>query len=94
MATYEYRCDEHGAFDVQLRMGTAPSSSSCPVCGEEAPRVPSLPLVRRVPRGARSAIERSEASADAPAVVSTLPAHRKDPVHVTRDPRHHSLPRP
>lgn len=94
MAIYEYRCDEHGAFDVQLRMGTAPSLSSCPVCGDEAPRVPSLPLVRRLPRGARSALERSEASADSPAVVSALPANRKDPLRVTRDPRHRSLPRP
>lgn len=94
MAVYEYRCEQHGAFDVQLRMGTAPSSSSCPECGEEAARVPSLPSLRRLPRGARSAIEHSEASADSPAIVSTPPPDGGDQHRVTRDPRHRSLPRP
>ncbi len=32
MATYEYRCDEDGAFEVTRALGTAPESVPCPAC--------------------------------------------------------------
>ncbi len=44
MAAYDYRCDADGVFEITAPMGTAPSTSPCPVCGEEAPRSFTPPL--------------------------------------------------
>ena len=46
MATYEYQCDLDGVFEVTRPLGTAPESVPCSVCGSEARRVLSIPMVR------------------------------------------------
>ncbi|MFD2191498.1 FmdB family zinc ribbon protein [Pistricoccus aurantiacus] len=94
MATYEYRCTTHGTFDRRMRMGTAPSLIPCPQCGEDAARILSIPMVSRVPRGISTAIERTQASADHPATVSSLPPSREGQARITRNPKHRRLPRP
>lgn len=38
MTTYEYKCYQHGKFEVIARMGEAKLSLSCPVCGQRATR--------------------------------------------------------
>jgi putative FmdB family regulatory protein len=44
MANYDYRCERDGVFELSLPLGTAPSSSPCPECGEAAPRIFAAPL--------------------------------------------------
>jgi putative FmdB family regulatory protein len=44
MATYDYRCEQDGVFELTMPLGTAPSDAPCPECGEEAPRMFSAPL--------------------------------------------------
>ncbi|HET6690482.1 MAG TPA: zinc ribbon domain-containing protein [Miltoncostaeaceae bacterium] len=44
MATYDYRCERDGVFELTLPIGTAPTDAPCPECGEEAPRIFSAPL--------------------------------------------------
>jgi len=44
MAAYDYRCERDGVFELTAPMGTAPSTSPCPECGEEAPRIFAPPL--------------------------------------------------
>ncbi len=45
MATYDFRCSGDGTvFEVTLPLGTAPATTPCPECGEEASRVFSAPL--------------------------------------------------
>lgn len=34
MAIYQYKCKECGDFDVHHKMGEAPASERCPVCGK------------------------------------------------------------
>jgi putative FmdB family regulatory protein len=44
MATYDYRCERDGVFELTLPIGTAPTDAPCPECGEDAPRIFSAPL--------------------------------------------------
>ncbi|GAA1822957.1 zinc ribbon domain-containing protein [Planosporangium flavigriseum] len=93
MATYEYRCPRDGAFDVTLPIGTAAARVLCVVCGDEAVRIFSAPLLARTPRPLAAAIERAAGSADTPEVVSEIPARpraRRSPAN----PTHARLPRP
>lgn len=39
MARYAYRCPDHGEFDVDLPMGTAPQAVDCSQCSRRARRV-------------------------------------------------------
>lgn len=75
MATYEYRCEQDGVFDVTRPLGTAPQFAPCPVCGREACRVISMPMVRCGSRnGWTAAIERAEKSRHEPEVVTSVPS--------------------
>ena len=97
MANYEYRCDQDGVFEVTRPLGTAPGSVSCSVCGSEARRVISLPMVRSGSRSAWSAaIDHAEKSRHEPEVVTSLPstgARRRTPV-LPLTPTLRRLPRP
>jgi putative FmdB family regulatory protein len=97
VATYEYRCDQDGVFEVTRPLGTAPESVRCSVCGSEARRVFSIPMLRRGSRtGLFAAIEHAEKSRDEPDVVTSLPstgARRRTPV-LPLTPTLRRLPRP
>ena len=97
MATYDYRCDQDGVFEVTRPLGTAPESVACSVCGGEARRVFSIPMVRSGSRTALfAAIDHAEKSRYEPDVVTTLPstgARRRTPV-VPLTPALRRLPRP
>lgn len=97
MATYEYRCDEHGVFDQSLPLGTAPESAACPACGSTAQRVISAPMVRCGARSAWSqAIEGAERSRYEPPVVTSVPSRgaRGRPRVAPMTPALARLPRP
>lgn len=96
MATYEYRCDHDGVFEVTRPLGSAPESVTCPVCRSEARRVFSTPMLRRGSRALVAAIDHAEKSRDEPDVVTSLPstgARRRTPV-LPLTPGLQRLPRP
>lgn len=96
MATYEYRCDIDGVFDVMRPFGTAPASIACAACGGEARRVFSIPFLPSPARDVIAAIDRSEKSRYEPEVVTSLPAtgaRRRTPV-ARMTPALQRLPRP
>jgi putative FmdB family regulatory protein len=96
VATYEFRCDRHGRFDVSRPLGTAPASVPCAACGSEAKRVYSAPALFRGPRPVFAAMDRAEKSRDEPEVVTSLPVAgaRRRPRMAPPDPRFQGLPRP
>jgi hypothetical protein len=74
-------------------MGAAAPSAPCPACAADGRRVFSARPLRRTPRAFAGALERQEASADRPEVVTSVPPRRtRRPVPA--DPRHATLPRP
>jgi putative FmdB family regulatory protein len=96
MAIYEYRCDEDGAVEVMRPLGTAPASITCVVCGREAGRVFSAPMLSSGRRDLVAAIDHAEKTRDAPDVVTSLPpsgARRRTPT-VPLTPTLARLPRP
>ncbi|MEY8016574.1 FmdB family zinc ribbon protein [Mycobacterium servetii] len=96
MATYAYRCTQHGEFDVRCPLGTAPAESACPVCNGWAGRVFRAPMLSLAPRALVTAIDRTEKSRDEPEVVSALPP-RSAPAHnpaPAQNPAWRRLPRP
>lgn len=97
MAIYEYQCDQDGLFEITRPLGTAPESVACSVCGSEARRVFSIPMVRRGSRTASfAAIDHAEKSRFEPEVVTSLPstgARRRTPM-ATLTPALQRLPRP
>jgi hypothetical protein len=75
MATYEYRCDRDGVFELTLPLGTAPQGAPCPICARESGRIISMPMVRCGTRNAwTAAIERADRSRFEPEVVSSVPS--------------------
>lgn len=97
MTTYEYRCEQHGVFDLLRPLGTAPPMHGCPVCGNEVRRVISAPMLRTASRSAwAAAIEHADKSRHEPEVVSSLPsvgARRRTRV-LPLTPTLRGLPRP
>jgi putative FmdB family regulatory protein len=93
VAEYEYRCAACGPFAVDRPMGAAAPSAPCPACGGDGRRMFSARPLRRMPRAFAGALDRAEASADRPEVVTSVPPRRpRRPAPA--DPRHATLPRP
>ena len=97
MPTYEYRCDQHGVFEITRPLGMAPKSATCLVCGSEARRIFSAPMVRS---GSRivffASMDHAEKSRHEPDVVTSLPStgkKRRTPV-LPLTPALRRLPRP
>lgn len=97
MAIYEYRCEDDGAFEVMRPIGTQPASLPCPVCGSEARRAFSKPMLRSsAPRELVAAIDQAERTRHEPDVVTSLPRlppHKRTPV-APLTPTLRRLPRP
>ena len=96
MATYRYRCDAHGPFDVSTPIGTAPVAYPCPGCAGASTRIYTAPMLGLAPRDAVALIDRTRATADTPSVVSSpprRPAHRATPL-APANPALRRLPRP
>ena len=96
MVIYEYRCQQHGVFELMQPMGAATSTALCPQCGGDAMRALSAPSVTRASRSAWfGAIEHAEKSRHEPQVVSAVPppgARRSRQIPMT--PALRRLPRP
>jgi putative FmdB family regulatory protein len=91
--TYGYRCAACGPFDLILPMSAVTPQASCPDCAEPAPRVFGAPALRSLTPAVRGALTAQERSADAPAVVTSVPPSPRR-FRTSTDPRHLSLPRP
>jgi putative FmdB family regulatory protein len=96
VATYEYRCDEDGLFDVARPVGTAPQAITCPVCESEATRVFSKPMLSSLPRALVAAFDHADKSRTDPEVVTALPptGARKRTRVLPLTPKLRRLPRP
>ena len=94
MATYAYRCPEHGEFDVSRPLGSATPTFTCRVCGGDAIRVYSSPMLARTPRALVTARERDEKSREAPEVVTSLPPRKGGRRPAPANPMLQRLPRP
>ena len=93
MATYLYRCPEHGIIQVRRPMGSAPSQHDCPSCDRTATRVFTAPGLRSGSPVHRALLDRTAATADSPAVVAAPPSSRT-PATRPAHPAHSRLPRP
>ena len=97
MAFYDYRCGADGVFELARPLGTAPGTIACPVCGGEASRVFTSPmLATTAPKALVSAIEHAEKTKSDPDVVTSLPrgpARQRTPV-LPLTPTLARLPRP
>ncbi|MBK9476474.1 MAG: zinc ribbon domain-containing protein [Tetrasphaera sp.] len=95
MATYEFRCPTDGVITLQLPLGEAPASITCPECTDSARRLFSIPQLRFGDPRARRLIAETTASASEPAVVSAPQGRRRTPrVRPSADPRTAMLPAP
>jgi putative FmdB family regulatory protein len=95
--TYSYGCPRCGPFDLVRPMAESGADATCSHCGAAARRAFGAPALRALSREATAALEKGERSAEAPEVVSTVPAAgraSRSRVRYTRDPRHALLPRP
>ena len=79
MTRYEYRCPEHGAFEVRAAMGSAPRHAACPTCDADSRRLFAPPTLRRVAPAVGAAVDRAERSREAPEVVRAPPPRRRPP---------------
>lgn len=96
MALYEYRCEQDGVFEVTRPLGTAPTSVTCSVCGGEARRILSLPMIRSGSRTAwTAAMDHAQKSRYEPDVVTSLPPLTNAPRRtIPLTPKLRGLPRP
>ena len=68
MPIYEYECEACGVFTDFRKMSESGEPSICPDCGELAARIMSAPSLAILDKGTRSAHEKNEKSANAPAI--------------------------
>ena len=96
LATYEYRCDHDGVFELSRPLGTAPESATCTVCSSDARRVFSVPVLFRGSRAVMAAMDHAEKSRDEPEVVTSVPsAGARRPARIAKmTPKLQRLPRP
>ena len=96
MATYQYRCDEHGLVETTRPIGTAPPELRCTACGRPARRSYSSPRLALGDRRALALLDRTERTREAPDVVTALPprAPNRATPPVRASPAQRRLPRP
>jgi putative FmdB family regulatory protein len=96
VAIYEYRCDDHGVFEVIRPIGETGPTLGCPACGGDARRVFSKPMLSSSPPALVAAIDHAEKSRHEPEVVTSWPrtgARKRTPV-LPLTPTLRRLPRP
>lgn len=94
MPTYSFRCPDCGPFDLVRPMSQARAADTCPRCGASARRNYGAPALRAMEPGVRRAFDAAAQSADAPAVVGSVPGRSRSAFPRSSDPRHARLPRP
>ena len=96
MVSYVFRCGD-GCPDIRrnFSMFDRPNMIVCPVCGHNARHVIGNPNVSTADSVAMALHDSTRASADRPAVVTSLPrTHRRSPRPSTAAAGHRALPRP
>jgi putative FmdB family regulatory protein len=71
---YEYECDSHGVFELELPMSAASRDAPCPRCGDPSRRQLSVPNVAQLSASRRKAHAINEQSRFEPRVVSRAAA--------------------
>ncbi|MEM9419037.1 MAG: zinc ribbon domain-containing protein [Planctomycetota bacterium] len=66
MPLYEYSCKAHGVFEALMPLSESSSTAQCPFCGQDAPRVMSIPFTRVLDSGTRKGMEVNERSKNEP----------------------------
>lgn len=97
MPIYEYRCQEHGSFEVIRSSDKLADTMACPACGQTSPRMMCAPSIRRSDnRGFYSMMDHAEKSRHEPEVVSSIPrSGNPRPARVAKmTPQLAGLPRP
>lgn len=96
MATYQYRCNEHGLVETNRPIGTAPPELSCTTCGRSARRAYSSPRLALADRRTLALLDRTERTSEAPDVVTAVPPRspRRAMPQVHASPAQRRLPRP
>jgi putative FmdB family regulatory protein len=70
MPIYEYECDSHGGFELELPMRAAGGGAACPDCGATARRLLSVPNVAQLSSSNRKAHAINERSRFEPRLVT------------------------
>ncbi|RYZ10343.1 MAG: zinc ribbon domain-containing protein [Myxococcales bacterium] len=70
MPIYEYECESHGSFELELPMRAASSDAVCGECGARSRRLLSVPNVAQLSSGNRKAHAINERSRFEPRVVT------------------------
>ncbi|WP_462418470.1 FmdB family zinc ribbon protein [Kytococcus sp. Marseille-QA3725] len=95
MPLYAVRCAESHESEVTIPLAQADDPIACPDCGATARRLFTSPRLGRGSDPRARLIESTEATAQNPQVVSSVPgAGNRRPTPVSQDPRHAKLPRP
>ncbi|KAA0922900.1 zinc ribbon domain-containing protein [Rhodococcus sp. 05-2254-6] len=95
MPTYSFRCAQRCApVEQRFSMADVPSEVPCPACGQAAARKISSPVLGRGNSAAMQAHDAARATADTPAVVSSVPHQGRAATRTTSNPLHRRLPRP
>lgn len=93
MPTYSFRCPACGPFDLIRAMSDDGAAPPCPGCAAPTRRVFGSPPLTRFSRGQHRVADLAAASAERPAVTTTIPAALGRPQPPRRDPRLPALPR-
>lgn len=96
MVAYDFRCAQHGPFELHMSMAEATPTANCPECGRVAGRIYAAPMTRRAPAHLVAAIDAAEKSRHEPEVVTSIPRrppHKRTPM-APPNPAFNKLPRP
>jgi putative FmdB family regulatory protein len=93
MPLYVFRCATCPDVDRAFTMVAVPDEIDCATCGAPARRVITTVAAGADPLATRL-LDATGATADRPAVVSSIPGRGRPARRVTTDPRHRRLPRP
>jgi putative FmdB family regulatory protein len=86
MPLYAYSCDRCGLFEVRRSVSEVRARARCPACGAVGTRVFTAPLLARLDRPLRSALDREEASGHEPEVTSAKRGRPLPHVHEQSPP--------
>ncbi len=76
MPLYEYKCEDHGSFEIMLTLSERKGSIECPTCHSLSKRVFTMPSLRGMSPSLMEAHERNERSRQAPHVCGSTCNHQ------------------
>lgn len=76
MPIYDYRCAEHGTFELSRPMSESGGLGACPECGASSNRIITAPRLRTLGALTRSSMDRNEKSRHSPHVCGSSCSHQ------------------